>query len=488
MSDSAAVHLDGSSLTLQDIYDVTENKKSVKMSTISLNRVKNAWDTVQQAIKDKKVIYGITTMFGNDLDVIMNEEQIQQFNKTILLQHATGSCDIKNDWNSKKITRAAWLILVNGFAHGKSSVRPALIDQLVCRINDDQVPYEDIELKASIGAADLIPLAQMGTALISQDTNFQLDAGEALALMSSNAVSISRAIFALRDARQFLEKATLSVAFSFEGLRANLSPFSAVVSNSSSNPYKKTVSASLRELMEGSDLMHYSKSPQAFLSLRDCTEILGSLLEAIEHAEKCLLDDINAHQGNPVIDGDIIVSTSNYDTTRSTNAVLAVINAIGTVVQTSETRSSKQYDRKFSGLQSGLSSGVGYDGIYTRNLPYWLCTFVRESMSHVAAASFLSRFGASCSIAECVEDYNSPLPQVVSELEELLAPAQKVIAMEALFAVCAIDRRKHILNHGITLSESMTSVYDKLCPLTPLHYPQDQVYSLKEALHTYATL
>jgi histidine ammonia-lyase len=475
------VLLNGHSLTISDIISIGLGKVAVDLNEHSKILVDNTWKTVQNAIREKRVIYGITTMFGNDLDVIMNEEQIQQFNTTILIQHATSHQTSHNNETIKPITRAAWTILLNGFAHGKSSVRSELVVELLRRINSDLVPFKDIEIKGSIGSADLIPLAQMAIHLVN-DT-FKFDAGEALAMMSSNAVSIARATFALRDTRKFMANAILSVAFSFEGLRANPSPFSTTVINSTSNPYKKKISEYLRSLMQDSKLLDdtTSKSLQSFLSLRDSTEILGLLLEAIEHAERCLLDDINAHQGNPVIDGESIVSTSNYDTTRSTNALLSVINAIGTVIQTSETRASRQYDRKFSGLSSGLSSSGGFDGIYTRNLPYWLCIFTREAMAHVNSAAMMTRFAASCSIAECVEDYNSPLPQIINDLVDLIPKAQKVICMEALFAVCAIERR----NLANELATMMKPAYEAFSKVTPFGKLENEQYSLSDALCLY---
>ncbi|KAL0488964.1 histidine ammonia-lyase [Acrasis kona] len=478
--------LDGNSLTTDQIINVGDNKASVAISQQSKQKIITTWGTVQKAILELKIIYGITTMFGSDKDQILTKEQIQAFNQIVLVQHATSLCSkVQNDSKIKKITRAAWTILLNGFAHGKSSIRLELFEEILSKINKDIVPYQNIEINASVGSADLIPLSQMALHLLSN--TFKLDAGEALALMSSNAVSIARAVYAIRSARDFLANATLSVAFSYEGLRANPSPFSTTVSNSSANPFKKTVSESLRNLMHGSALLEDGTAIgiQAFLSLRNVTEILGCLLEALDHAEQCLLHDINAHQGNPVIDQDVFVSTSNYDTTRVTNAVQSVIHAIGTVVQTSEGRAGKQYDRKFSGLASGLCGGLGQvsqlDGIYTRNLPYWLCAFVREALNKVNSATFINRFASGCSIAEGVEDYNSPLPHVVCILEELLPIAQKVVCMEALFAVCALERR----NMSKDISKQMFDAYSAFSLASPFRLKHDEQYSLEDAMNLY---
>lgn len=90
---------------------------------------------------------------------------------------------------------------------------------------------------------------------------------------------------------------------------------------------------------------------------------MASLEEALWNAKDALLRDMNSHQGNPVVDISTaqVVSTGNYDSTRLHRTVDTLRMAIGVVVKTSESRSQKLYDRRFSGLCSGLVSCASFN-------------------------------------------------------------------------------------------------------------------------------
>jgi|GEM_PF-327576 len=140
--------------------------------------------------------------------------------------------------------RAMTAVRIEQLAAGRSGLGPATATALVDTLNADRLPT--VGRFHSLGTGDVAPLARLGVGLPPG----AMEPGDALALMSSNALSIGRAALSVVDLDTVLSAATVVTALTFlarDGSPGALHPLAA-------GPFAgpRWVAAELRRLGAGS--------------------------------------------------------------------------------------------------------------------------------------------------------------------------------------------------------------------------------------------
>jgi len=65
------VLLDGNSLTIDEVIQVARNFVEVEITQESISKMKKSRELVDELVAENKVVYGITTGFGNFSDVFI---------------------------------------------------------------------------------------------------------------------------------------------------------------------------------------------------------------------------------------------------------------------------------------------------------------------------------------------------------------------------------------------------------------------------------
>jgi len=157
------VLLDGNSLTINEVIEVARNCAEVEITQESILKMKKSREIVDEFVAENKVVYGITTGFGNFSDVYISKDQTAELQRNLIISHA---CGIGNPL-SEETVRAVMLLRVNAIAKGLSGVRLSTIDTLVKMINKRVHPV--IPEKGSLGASgDLAPLSHMVLVMIGE--------------------------------------------------------------------------------------------------------------------------------------------------------------------------------------------------------------------------------------------------------------------------------------------------------------------------------
>ena len=138
--------LNGENLSLnQFIQGVRE--KQVMLSEEAEIKVIKARETVDKALKGKRVIYGLTTGFGALSDVVISKNQTKQLQRNILMSHAAGV----GNYLDEEITRAALLLKINNLAKGHAGIKLETLKTLVAVYNKGVCPL--MPEKGSVGAS-----------------------------------------------------------------------------------------------------------------------------------------------------------------------------------------------------------------------------------------------------------------------------------------------------------------------------------------------
>jgi histidine ammonia-lyase len=269
--------LNGNDLTRQQIIDIAYDHARVSIDTTKIN---GSLDYINKKVKEKKIIYGVTTGFGSNADKMIEEKDAIDLQLNLLRSHA---CGVGNNF-SKEIVRAIMVIRLNTLLKGNSGVQKSTVDQLAFLLNNDIHPL--IPEQGSVGASgDLCPLSHMALPLIGEGEveyygkeymtasfletteakkigfrKTTLSYKEGLALSNGTTVMAAVATIALHKAERLLKVAMLSSALIFESLGARKNSFAyAKIHEARNHAGQSEIAEWLTKLLNGSKLVDISQ-------------------------------------------------------------------------------------------------------------------------------------------------------------------------------------------------------------------------------------
>ena len=203
--------------------------------------------------------------------------------------------------------RAALIYMVNAFGCGFSGVSEALVRLLLNKIKSDEMP--EIDASGSVGASDLVPLAQIAHWLLSSDearSSGLPGAKEAISLINSNAISLSIGAEQLVETEQLLSTFDLTAAVSIEGFRGNPWAVSEQANASHRRKGQAKSTMAMRDNLAKSELWQAGKPRflQDPLSFRCASQVHGTAWEAYSRALDIWKVELNSVHDNPIIDVD----------------------------------------------------------------------------------------------------------------------------------------------------------------------------------------
>jgi tyrosine ammonia-lyase len=307
-------------LTIKLIDDIAFARDSFPFADATLERVRKSKAALDAAIARGAPIYGLTSGFGP----LYGESAASDIasHQRSLLHHL--ACGLGKPYSVTQ-TRAAMVARLQTLLQGYSGASEGLL-RLLKKLLDEQITPVVPQLGTVGASGDLTPLAHMGLALIGEGEVvadrmqraarsvfaergiglLSLESRDALALV--NGCSFATAVAALNGARarRQLRWATLQAALFSEvmgGYMESLSPLIAAV-----RPHLGQIGIreELARLHEGSTRMRTEPPvgvpPQDPYTLRCQTQLLGAVLDALEHHDTVVETELNSVSDNPVID------------------------------------------------------------------------------------------------------------------------------------------------------------------------------------------
>ncbi|MCI0521164.1 MAG: aromatic amino acid ammonia-lyase, partial [Chloroflexi bacterium] len=171
--------LNGSGLTLEKLARIARHGEPVALDPAALERIKVCRAMLEEKIHAREIMYGVNTGIGEFSEVVLSDDQVQQFQRYLIYNHAAGI----GDPAPLEYVRAAMAGRINVHAHGNSGCRPEITLTLVEMLNRGVTPV--VCQKGSVGACgDLAPMAQMALLLMGEGEAFyqgeRLPGGEAM--------------------------------------------------------------------------------------------------------------------------------------------------------------------------------------------------------------------------------------------------------------------------------------------------------------------
>src|SRR5688500_20130293 len=114
------LHLNGQSLTIQQIADVAARREQVTLSANARERVERARQVVEQIVAEGRTVYGVNTGFGKLTDVSIERSDQRQLQLNLV---RSDSCGVGATLSVEE-ARELLLVRANVLASGYGGVRP----------------------------------------------------------------------------------------------------------------------------------------------------------------------------------------------------------------------------------------------------------------------------------------------------------------------------------------------------------------------------
>ncbi|MBD2104846.1 histidine ammonia-lyase [Leptolyngbya sp. FACHB-261] len=454
--------LSGQSLDIAQVVRVARERVPVVLSAAARERILASRAVVERLAQEGKPIYGVTTGLGEKAGVRLEPTELEAFQELVVLSRsvAVGPC------LPTEVVRAMLVVRVNGLAVGGAGTSLEVVEAMLAMLNAGVHPR--VPAIGSIGASDLAPLAHLALPLIGHgEAEFRgeqfsgaealrraglspvrLGIKEGLTLCSANAVSLGQGALVLADALGLWQAATIAAALSFEGFRANLTPFDPRVQAARPAPGQATAAARLCKLLAGSDLWQAgaARRLQDPLSFRCLSQVHGACLASLELAQHTLESELNGASDNPLVlpEAGLILSNGNFDIPAVALQLEAVGLSLSMLANLTVERVKRLMSPVFSGLPLSLTPlGGNRTGLATLQKTL---TALAAELRHLAAPICLS----AMPVSDDVEDHATLAPLVTRKTAEILMRLRYIVAIELLVAAQAIDLRGPLqLGHGV---------------------------------------
>lgn len=449
------LELNGSTLTTEALARVVHNPTArISLASEARTRVVASRDAVERWIAESRVVYGMTTGFGEFANVVIPQQDVERLQENLIISHSAGMGELL----PTEIVRAMMILRINALAKGFSGIRESTLDTLIAMVNSGVIPA--IPSQGSVGSSgDLAPLSHLALCMIgrgecivdgkrvpSAETLFalgiepvRLAAKEGLALINGTQMMSAYGALALERAYNLLAVADIAGALSLDALRGTDNAFDERLHLARPHVGQLKVAKNLRQLLKGSGIReshrHGDGRVQDAYSLRCMPQVHGASYDAVDYCARIIECEINSATDNPLIfaDDDTHIEGGNFHGQPLALALDFMAIAIAELASISERRTERLVNAALSGLPRFLTPNGGLNsGMMIAQ--YTAAAMVSENkvLAHPASVD-------SIPTSANQEDHNSMGSIAARKLWSIVANVENVLAIELLCACQGID-------------------------------------------------
>jgi histidine ammonia-lyase len=481
------ITITGKGLTIDDVVAVARRNEKVELAAEAVARIKKCRAFIEERIQAHEVMYGVNTGIGEFSEVALSDDQVEQFQRYLIYNHAAGI----GDPMPIDHVRAAMLLRANVHANGYSACRPEITRTYVDMLNKGVTPV--VCQKGSVGACgDLAPMAQIALIMMGEGEAFYngermssakamekagipipgLKARDGLASINGSNIVNGMGCLIVYDTERWILQAEIAAAMTLEALTANMKPYDARLHELRGFPGAVTSSANLRQVMEGSDLLtgkHKVRVQDAY-SMRSTPQVVGAARDQLRWTRSQVEIEANGVGDNPIFlpDDRVVLTGANFQGTPVSLPIDTLGAAITMVCVMSERRLNRMTNPALSaGLPAFLTKGAGmFSGLmlsqYTADMQ-----IVEQRILSAPA------FHQSIPAAADQEDFVSMGLNSARKTSEILDIACGVLGIEFMGAAQALDFREYTPGKGTRAAKTEIRKHvqflDEDRPLYPDH-------------------
>ena len=313
-------------VTISNLYeDLTNRIEGLKQDKSSVLQSRSI---VEDALDRDEPMYGINTGFGALANKRVNDEELKQLQRNLILSHSVGVGDLI----PKDISELMLQLKIHALGLGNSGISEETFDRLIYFVEHDLIPA--MPEKGSVGASgDLAPLAHMSLPLLGYglfwnesgtDTipaekalnNHGLDPidlqpKDGLSLINGTQQMAAYGAYVLEKSLNLMKAADLIAAMSLEALQGSIKPFDERIHDIRPHEGQQEVSKNVRALLTKSEILESHRNcgkVQDPYCLRCVPQVHGASRDGLRYCRKTIETELNSVTDNPLVfqNGDII--------------------------------------------------------------------------------------------------------------------------------------------------------------------------------------
>jgi histidine ammonia-lyase len=495
-----AIVLDGYGLTIEKLVQIARHNEKVELHPDAVERINACRAMLEKKVAAGEIMYGVNTGIGEFSEVVLNDDQVQDFQKYLIYNHAAGI----GDPAPIEYVRGAMAGRINVHAHGNSGCRLEITQTLMDMLNKGVTPF--VCQKGSVGACgDLAPMSQIALLLMGEGQAYYkgelLEGKEALdragipvpglkardglaAINGSNVLTAMSAIM-LYDTNRWFKQAEIAAAMSLEALKANMKPYTPLLHEVRGFSGAIRTARAIKKLVAGGDLEEgrIKCKVQDAYSMRSTPQVIGAAHDALAFARSQVEIELNGVGDNPVFfpDRNLQLSGANFQGT----PVCLPMDMIGAAVTMISVMSERRMNRLNHpalnvGLPAFLTKGAGMmSGLMLSQYTADMQIVEQRILSMPASIQ-------SIPAAADQEDFVSMGMNTAIKNFQIMDNAYGVLGIEFMAAAQALDFRDFKFGKGVTKAKEVIRKYvdflDIDRPLYPDHTAMKELVKSCEIL------
>jgi len=482
-----AIVLNGYDLTIEKVVKIARENEKVEIPPESIERINKCRAMLEEKIKAHEIMYGVNTGIGEFSEVVLSDEQMEDFQRYLVYNHAAGI----GDPAPIDYVRGAMAGRINVLVKGNSGCRPEIPLTLAAMLNKGVTPF--VCQKGSVGASgDLAPMSQIALLLLGEGKAYYkgelLDGKEAMdragipipglkardglsAINGSNLLTAMSAI-TLYDANRWLKQAEIAAAMSLEALKANMKPYTPLLHEARGFKGAIRCAKSIVKLVKGGDLAEgrVKCKVQDAYSMRSTPQVIGAAHDAIVYARSQVEIELNGVGDNPVFfpDKKIQLTGANFQGSPVSLPMDMISAAITMVSVMSERRMNRLNNPALSvGLPAFLTKGAGmFSGMMLSQYTADMQIVEQRILSAPASVQ-------SIPAAADQEDFVSMGMNTAIKNFQIMDNAYGILGIEFMAAAQALDFREeeYKFGAGVTKAKEVIRKYVDFLDIDRPLYP-----------------
>ena len=491
----------GAGLNIEDVVNVARNNEKVELDPKAIERINKCRAMLERKVEAQEIMYGVNTGIGEFSEVVLNDDQVKDFQKYLIYNHAAGIGDpMPLDW-----VRGAMLGRINVHAHGNSGSRLAITQTLVDMLNKGVTPM--VCTKGSVGACgDLAPMSQIALLMMGEGQAYYegklmtgkeaLDAAnipvpglmarDGLATINgSNVLTAMSALF-LYDANNWLKQAEIAASMSLEAMKANMRPYTPKLHEIRGFKGAIRSAAAILKCVKTGDLAEgkIKCKVQDAYSMRSTPQVIGAAHDALAYARSQVEIELNGVGDNPIFfpEENLQLSGANFQG----SPVSVPMDMAGMVITMVSVMSERRMNRLNNpalsvGLPAFLTKGAGmFSGMMLSQYTADMQIVEQRILSMPASIQ-------SIPAAADQEDFVSMGMNTALKNFQILDNAYGILGIEFMAAAQALDFREYSFGSGVSKAKEVirkhVTFLDVDRPLYPDHNKMKELVKSCEILN-----
>ncbi len=482
-----AIVLDGSGLTVEKLVRIARGCEKVELPPDAVERIKKCRAMLEEKVLAHEIMYGVNTGIGELSEVVLTDEQVEQFQRYLIYNHAAGI----GDPAPVEYVRGAMAGRINVHAMGRSGCRPEITLTLVEMLNKGVTPF--VCQKGSVGASgDLAPMSQIALLMMGEGQAYYrgellpgkvaleragipipgLRARDGLATINGSNLLTAMSAIHLYDINRWLKQAEIACAMSLEALFANMKPYDTRLHQLRGFPGAVRSAKAIMACIKGSDLLtgKIKTKVQDAYSMRSSPQVIGTAHDAVAYAKKQVETELNGVADNPIFlcESKLTLTGANFQGSPISLPMDMVGAAVTMISVLSERRLNRLLNPALSvGLPAFLTKGAGmFSGLMLSQYTADMLIVEQRLLSSPASVG-------SIPAAADQEDFVSMGMNTAIKNGQIIDNAYGVLGIEYMAAAQALDFRQFTPGAGVRKAKEIIRKHvkhlDEDRPLYPDH-------------------